>query len=322
MGSIGSQYSLEYLLHRIKLVVPLIFATLVVGIAGHGDDMKRVGKLAFRSILYFEIVATAALAVGLIVVNVVKPGVGIDLGTASAKTAQDLAQNKPTLTSVIEHAIPQNFFDAASKNEMLQIVVFAIIFAVGLAKLPAGKAKQTMLDVCESLSQVMFKFTEIVMGYAPIGIGAAIAATVSHSGLACPQNLGALVGSLYGAIVIFVLVVLVASALIARVPIMRFVRAVKEPWLIAFTTASSEAALLLAMERMEQMGVPRRIVAFVLPTGYSFNPRRQHAVSGDGVRIRSAGRQDRQRNRLATRDDADADAQRVLASPPYRVRRS
>src|SRR5215475_12677408 len=253
-----------------SLIVPLLFSTLVVGIAGHGDDMKKVGRLAFRSIVYFEIVTTLALAVGLIAVNVVKPGKGVDLGAASVQVGNELATTKPSVTGVIEHAIPTSFFDAAARNEVLQIVFFAIIFAVALSKVQ-GPSKTFMLSACESLSDVMFKFVGIVMAYAPIGIGAAIAVTVSKGGLGILKNLGILVGTLYGSLIVFALFVFVPIIFIFRVPFGRFVRAVREPWLIAFTTASSEAAFPLAMERMEQMGVPRRIVSFVLPTGYSFN---------------------------------------------------
>ena len=253
-----------------SLIVPLLFATLVVGIAGHGDDMKKVGRLAFRSIVYFEIITTLALVVGLTAVNLVKPGVGIDLGAATTKEGAEFAQTHTSLTGVIEHTVPQSFFDAAARNEVLQIVFFAIIFAVALSKVQ-GPGKTFMLSACESLSEVMFKFVAIVMAYAPIGIGAAIAVTVSKSGLGVLKNLSILVGTLYGSLVVFALFVLLPVALIFRVPIARFVKAIREPWLIAFTTASSEAAFPLAMERMEQLGVPRRIVSFVLPTGYSFN---------------------------------------------------
>jgi proton glutamate symport protein len=253
-----------------SLVVPLIFSTLVVGIAGHGDDLKRVGRLALRSIIYFEIVTTGALAVGLAAVNLARPGDGIQLGAASTETGVDLAQKTATLRSVLEHTVPQSVIDAAAHNDVLQVVVWAVIFAAALAKLQ-GKPKQTMLEVCESLSQVMFKFTEIVMLYAPIGIGAALAVTVGQSGPGVLLNLGKLVGTLYGALIAFAFVVLVPVALLARVPLRRFVAAVREPALIAFSTASSEAALPLAMRRMEDIGVPPRIVAFVIPTGYSFN---------------------------------------------------
>jgi len=253
-----------------SLIVPLLFATLVVGIAGHGDDMKKVGRLAFRSIVYFEIVTTLALFLGLAAVNLVKPGSGISLATASAEKGSAFAQSQVTFSSVIEHMVPASFFDAAAKNEVLQIVFFAILFAVGLSRVP-GKPKEFMLQFCESLSEVMFKFTGLVMSFAPWGIGAAIAVTVGTSGVAVLKSLGLLIATLYGALIVFVVAVLIPVALLARIPVRRFWSFVKEPWLIAFSTASSEAALPRAFEQMEKFGVPKRIVAFVLPTGYSFN---------------------------------------------------
>jgi proton glutamate symport protein len=252
------------------LIAPLLFGTLVVGIAGHGDDMKRVGKLAFRSLVYFEIVTTIALAVGLVAVNVIKPGIGVNLGAASAEAGAAMARTRPSFSGVIEHAVPQSFFEAASRNEALQITFFAIVFAVGLTQVQ-GPAKVFMVSACESLSEVMFKFVGIVMKFAPIGIGAAIAVTVGQSGLGVLTNLGALILTLYGAIAVFVLAVLLPIALMFRVPVRQFVRAVKEPWLVAFSTSSSEAALPLALRNMERLGVPRRIVSFVLPAGYTFN---------------------------------------------------
>lgn len=253
-----------------SLIVPLLFSTLVVGIAGHGDDMKKVGRLAFRSILYFEVVTTLALAIGLLVVNVVKPGAGVNLAVASADKGAEFAKTEVSFTGVIEHMVPQSFFDAAAKNEVLQVVFFAILFAVALSRVK-GPSKDFMLKLCQSLSDVMFKFVGLVMAFAPFGIGAAIATTVGASGLGVLVSLGKLVGTLYGALALFILLVLLPVALIARIPIARFWKYVKEPWLIAFSTASSEAALPLAMENLEAFGLPKRIVAFVLPTGYSFN---------------------------------------------------
>ena len=253
-----------------SLIVPLLFATLVVGIAGHGDDMKRVGRLAFRSILYFEVVTTLALVVGLLAVNIVKPGVGINLSSASAEAGTELAKTHTTFAGVVEHAVPKSFGEAWANNEVLQVVFFAILFAVALSQVKTA-SKPFMLSFCEALSEVMFKFVGIVMNFAPIGIGAAIAVTVGKSGLGVLRNLGILVLTLYGALIVFILFVLLPIALIAKVPIRRFWTLTREPWLIAFTTASSEAALPLAMKNMELLGVPRRIVAFVLPTGYSFN---------------------------------------------------
>ena len=253
-----------------SLIAPLLFATLVVGIAGHGDDLKQVGRLAFRSIVYFEIATTLALIVGLVAVNVVKPGVGINLSAATAEAGTQLAGARPTFATMLEHAVPQSFFDAAARNEVLQIVFFSIIFALGLAQVK-GPARTFMLSFCEGLSEVMFKFVAIVMAFAPVGVGAAVAATVGHSGLRVLARLGVLVFTLYGALVAFAVLVLVPIGFIAAVPFRRFWQAVKEPWLLAFTTASSEAALPIALRNMERLGVPRRIVSFVLPTGYAFN---------------------------------------------------
>jgi proton glutamate symport protein len=252
-----------------SIIAPLIFATLVVGIAGHGDDMKRVGRLALKSIIYFEIVTTLALVIGLLAVNIVRPGEGVVLG-ASATAGQELAHKTQTGTSFLEHLVPQSIFEAAANNEVLQVVFFAVLFAVALSKLQ-GRSKEVMLSVCEAVSEVMFKFTMIVMRFAPFGIGAAIAVAIAQNGVGVLFSLGKLVLTLYAALIAFFLLVLLPVAWLFRVPIRRFVRAVRSPALIAFSTTSSEAALPLAMQSMEAIGVPRRIVAFVIPTGYSFN---------------------------------------------------
>jgi len=252
-----------------SIIVPIIFGTLVVGIAGHGDDMKRVGRLAFKSIIYFEVVTTLALFIGLGAANLVQPGRGVKL-TASAETGQQLASNTPTGAGFLEHVVPTSFFEAATKNEVLQVVFWSIIFAVALSQV-RGKPKEIVLAGCEGLAEVMFKFTGIVMRFAPIGIGAAMAVTVGHSGLGVLINLGKLVLTLYGALVVLMLFVLLPVALMFKVPLRQFFKAVKDPALIAFSTTSSEAALPSAMQAMERIGVPRRIVAFVMPTGYSFN---------------------------------------------------
>jgi proton glutamate symport protein len=259
-------------LNMIKsLIAPLLFATLVVGIAGHGDDMKKVGKLAFRSIIYFEVVTTLALVVGLVAVNVIRPGDGVGLSAEPVSaTITEASQRSVTFGGVLEHIVPSSFVDAAAKNEVLQVVFWSIIFAVALARTPANP-KRIMLGFAESLSEVMFKFVAIVMAFAPFGIGAAIAVTVGQSGIGVLKNLGILVLSLYGALIVFVLAVLLPIAMLFRIPVAQFWKAVREPWLIAFSTASSEAALPRAMQAMENFGVPRRIVAFVMPTGYSFN---------------------------------------------------
>ena len=254
-----------------SIIVPIIFGTLVVGIAGHGDDIKRVGRLALKSLIYFEVVTTLALFVGLLAVNTMKPGVGVHLPPSAAADSTIIGAPQPTLASVLEHTVPQSFFDAAAHNEVLQVVFFSVLFAVALTQVKPGAPKDTMLRFCEGLAEVMFKFTGIVMKFAPIGIGAAMAVTVGHGGLGLLGNLGKLVLTLYVALVIFGLFVLLPVAWVAKVPIRRFLAAVKEPALIAFSTTSSEAALPKAMEQMEAIGVPRRIVAFVMPTGYSFN---------------------------------------------------
>ena len=254
-----------------SIIVPIIFGTLVVGIAGHGDDMKRVGRLAFKSIIYFEIVTTLALFIGLAAANLTRPGDGVVLpASATADQGRALAANRPTASAFLEHVVPTSFFEAASKNEVLQIVFWSILFAVALSQV-RGKPKEIIIAGCEGLAEVMFKFTGIVMKFAPIGIGAAMAVTVGHSGLGVLINLGKLILTLYGALVVLIVFVLVPIAMIFKVPIRQFLRVVKEPALIAFSTTSSEAALPRAMQAMESIGVPRRIVAFVMPTGYSFN---------------------------------------------------
>lgn len=252
------------------LIAPLLFGTLVVGIAGHGEDLKRIGRLAFRSTVYFEIVTTLALIIGLVTVNLVKPGLGVDLAGATTDAGVELAAMRPSFARVLEQMVPQSVFDAAARNEALQITFFAIIFAVALARVP-GPPGRLMLSACQSLSEVMLKFVAIVMKFAPIGVGAAIATTVGRSGLGVLGHLGVFVLTLYGALALFVVVVLLPVALLFRVPLRRFWQAARAPLLIAFTTSSSGAALPLALQNMERLGVPRRIVSFILPTGYAFN---------------------------------------------------
>lgn len=253
-----------------SIVAPLIFSSLVVGIAGHGDDLKQVGRLAFRSIVYFEVITTVALFIGLAAVHIGKPGVGVALAAASVDEGKQFASTQTTLAGVLEHTVPASIVDAMAKNETLQIVFFSALFAMALTQVK-GRPKEVMLEVCESLSQVMFKFTGLVMKYAPIGIAAALGVTIGKNGLGVLFNLGKLVLTLYLALIVFVLVALVPVAMIAKINLRKFWHWTKEPWLLAFTTASSEAALPLALENMEKFGVPKRIVSFVLPTGYSFN---------------------------------------------------
>jgi proton glutamate symport protein len=261
----------DVFLRMIKsIVVPLIFGTLVIGVAGHGDDLRRVGRLALKSIVYFEAVTTLALAVGLLAVNLLRPGDGVQLPAPAAGAAPAVSGGGVTLGGLLQHLVPQSFFEAAANNDVLSIVFWSVLFALALTQVREGP-RDVVLRLCEGLVEIMFKFTGIVMRFAPIGIGAAIAYTVGHSGLGVLSSLGKLVLTLYLALVVFIAFVLLPVAYFAGVPVRRFFGAVKEPALIAFSTASSEAALPKAMVQMEAIGVPRRIVAFVIPTGYSFN---------------------------------------------------
>jgi proton glutamate symport protein len=250
------------------IIAPLIFATLVVGIAGHAN-LKQIGSMGWKALLYFEVVTTIALFIGLAAINISKAGVGIDM-TGIAETEEIQAPAKQTWSDIILHIFPENIALSVAEGQVLQIVVFSVIFAIGLAMVTEKKRKP-MIDFCESLSETMFKFTNIIMYFAPVGVGAAIAYTVGHMGFGILVNLFQLLATLYVALLAFVLLVLLPIALIARVPIVRFLKAISGPVSIAFATTSSEAALPRAMEEMEKLGVPRRIVAFVMPTGYSFN---------------------------------------------------
>jgi len=250
-----------------SLIAPLIFSTLVVGIAGHGD-LKQVGRMGVKALVYFEVLTTLALVVGLAAINIVRPGVGIQL--QAAKHAAEISAKTQSLAEVITHIVPQSVVEAAAQGEVLQLVVFAILFSFGLSAIRPER-RQLVLSFFEGLADTMFKVTNIVMKYAPIGVGAAIAVTVGNRGLSVLMNLGLLILTLYGAVIVFILVVLVPVAYFAGIPVRKFFKAIKEPALIAFSTSTSEAALPRAFEVMEEFGVPRRIVSFVLPTGYSFN---------------------------------------------------
>ena len=250
------------------IIAPLIFATLVVGIAGH-SNLKQVGSMGWKAIVYFEIVTTLALFIGLAAINISKAGEGISMNLAEVN--DEIAPvAKQSASDIILHVFPENVAKSIAEGQVLQIVVFSVLFAIGLAMVTEKKRKP-MLDFCESLSETMFKFTNIIMYFAPIGVGAAIAYTVGHMGLGILVNLFQLLATLYVALLAFALLVLLPVALIARVPIRRFLQAISGPVSIAFATTSSEAALPRAMEEMEKLGVPRKIVAFVMPTGYSFN---------------------------------------------------
>jgi len=250
------------------IIAPLVFATLVVGIAGHAD-LKQVGRMGIKALVYFEVVTTFALFIGLAAINLTKAGVGVARDATGPAEALAPAA-KQTAADIILHIFPENIAKSVAEGQVLQVVIFAIIFAIGLALTPE-RTRRPMLALCESLSEVMFKFTNVVMYFAPLGVGGALAYTVGKMGFAPLLNALQLLLTLYGALIAFVLLVLLPVALLMRIPVRRFVAAVAEPVSIAFATTSSEAALPRAMEAMEGIGVPRRIVAFVMPTGYSFN---------------------------------------------------
>ena len=262
-------------LRMVKMIIaPLLFATLVVGIAGHGDA-KRLGKIGLKTIIYFEIVTTLALIIGLTMANIFKPGVGFVTGTTShAMHMQEAGlmaatQAHTSISEMVTSIFPTSIIDAMAQGNLLQIVVFSIFFA--LAIVAVGKKAQPVIDILNSVSQIMFKFTEYVMYFAPLGIFGAIASTVGANGLSVLKSYFKIIGALYTALLVFVLLVLIIACKIVKISFRSLIKALQEPALLAFTTASSEAAFPKAMEIMENFGVPKNIVGFVMPTGYTFN---------------------------------------------------
>ena len=255
-------------LRMIKMIIaPLLFSTLVLGIAGTGD-LKAMGRIGLKAIIYFEVATTIALFLGLGLVNVFQPGAGVQVTVT--QSIADLASKRPlTGWELLTHLFPTSVVQAMAEGEILQLVVFSIFFGIAVAAI--GKRGQPIVDLLEATAQAMFKFTGYVMLFAPFGVMAAIAATVGKMGLAILLTLSKLVLLMYGGLIVFALVVLGAVSVIIRVPFFTFMKAVREPFLIAFTTASSEAALPKALEVMERFGCPKNIVGLVLPTGYSFN---------------------------------------------------
>jgi proton glutamate symport protein len=254
-------------LKLIKTIVsPLIFSTLVVGIAGH-SNLKAVGRMGLKAIIYFEVVTTLALFIGLAAINFTKAGVGVSKPDTTEAMAKPPAQSP---ADIVLHTFPDNIAKSVAEGQVLQVVVFSLLFGMGLA-IADEKHKKPLLVVIEAIAETMFKFTKIVMYYAPVAVGAAIAYAVGKMGIGVLANLAMLVGTLYGALIVFVLFVLVPVTFLFRINLKRFVAAVWEPASLAFATSASEAALPIAMEKMEQFGVPRSVVSFVIPTGYSFN---------------------------------------------------
>jgi proton glutamate symport protein len=248
------------------IIAPLLFGTLVSGIAAH-SDLKKVGRMGVKAIVYFEAVTTFALFIGLAAINLSKAGVGVHLPPPSGETLQ---VQRLSATETILHIFPENLAKSVSEGQILQVVVFSILFGIALAMVREER-RRPLLNLAESLAETMFKFTNLVMYLAPLGVGAAIAYTVGSTGMGVLFNLAKLLLTLYVALLVFILGVLLPVALLARVPLKKFIAAVAEPVSIAFGTSSSEAALPRAMEAMEAIGVPRPVVAFVMPTGYSFN---------------------------------------------------
>jgi len=256
-------------LNMVKTIIaPLLFATLVVGIAGH-SNLRQVGRMGWKSIVYFEIVSTIALFIGLIAINVSKAGIGVIIPAEISQTGIPTVKGQ-TFEEIILHIFPENIAKAIYEGQVLQIVVFSIIFGIAVAMLK-DQHRNRMVHFAESLSETMFKFTNLVMYLAPVAVFAAIAYSVGHMGLSILGNLIQLLATLYVALIVFILLVLLPVALLVKIPIKNFIKAVSEPATIAFATTSSESALPIAMESMEKFGVPRKIVAFVMPTGYSFN---------------------------------------------------
>ncbi|MBE7712189.1 MAG: cation:dicarboxylase symporter family transporter [Cyanobacteria bacterium SIG26] len=262
-------------LRMVKMIIaPLLFATLVTGIAGHGDT-KKLGKLGVKTIIYFEIVTTLALIIGLTMGNVFNPGKGFATGTVAnpelLKEAGLMAVTTPhtSISEMIVNVFPTSIVQAMSEGNLLQIVVFSIFFAIAIVAV--GKKADPVMKLLNSVSQIMFKFTEYVMYFAPLGIFGAIASTVGMNGLSILKNYAKIIFSLYTALAVFVLLVLFIACKYARISFRSLLKAIQEPALLAFSTASSEAAFPKAIEIMERFGVPQNIVSFVMPTGYTFN---------------------------------------------------
>lgn len=261
-------------LRMVKMIIaPLLFATLVIGLAGHGD-VKKLGKIGLKTIIYFEIVTTLALIIGLTMGNIFNPGRGFGTGVANPQLLKEaglMAVTTPhtSVSEMIMNIFPTSIIQSMAEGNLLQIVVFAIFFAVAICAV--GQKAKPVMDVLESVSQIMFKFTEYVMYFAPLGIFGAIAATVGSNGLSILKNYFKIIFSLYTALAVFVLLVLFIACKYARISLRNLLKVIQEPAVLAFTTASSEAAFPKAIDLMERFGVPQNIVSFVMPTGYTFN---------------------------------------------------
>jgi len=258
----------QVFLKLVKCVIaPLLFATLAIGIAGH-SNLKQVGRIAWKSLLYFEVVTTLALFIGLIAVNLTKPGENI--GSIPLVNHEKIEVKEQTFDEIILHIFPENIAKSISEGQILQIVIFSILFGIGLSMIKEEQ-KKTMLHFLESVAETMFKFTNVVMYLAPFAVGASVAYTISQLGIGILVNMLNLLGTLYLSLIAFMLLILLPIAILCKVPVKRFIKLVSEPASLAFATSSSEAALPRAMEAMEELGVSRKVIAFVMPMGYSFN---------------------------------------------------
>jgi len=266
--AVRTEFLRDIFLNLIKaLIAPLVFSSVVAGIAG-GGSAKNVGRLGLKSLIYFEAATTLALVVGLLVVNVAGPGRGVVIQQAAVGAALPAA-HPATLSETLVHAFPASVVAAMANGDVLQIVVFSVIF--GLAVVAAGEKAKPVVGLCSAVAGVMFKFTDIIMKFAPVGVGAAIAVTVGRQGPGMLGHLALLVGTLYAALALFLVLLLLVAGVLLKLPIRAFWRAIRAPFTLAFATASSESAMPMAMESMIELGVPPKIVGFVIPTGYSFN---------------------------------------------------
>jgi proton glutamate symport protein len=267
--AVKTEFLRDIFLNLIKsLIAPLVFSSVVAGIAG-GGSAKTVGRIGLKALVYFEAATTLALVVGLVIVNLVEPGKGVLIQQAAGSVAALPSAHPATLPETLVHAFPASVVASMANGDVLQTVVFAVIF--GLAVVAAGERAQPVVTLCSAVASVMFKFTDLIMRFAPIGVGAAIAATVGRQGPGMLGHLALLVGTLYLALIIFISLLLGLAGTLLKLPIRAFWKAVRAPFTLAFATASSESAMPKAMEAMIELGVPPRIVGFVIPTGYSFN---------------------------------------------------
>ncbi|WP_414500348.1 MULTISPECIES: glutamate/aspartate:proton symporter GltP [unclassified Zymobacter] len=268
----------DIFMHLIKMiVVPIVVSSLIVGIAGMGDA-KKLGKIGAKTIIYFEIITTIAIAVGLALGNIFKPGVGVDRTKLTAGDMSSIAANAEHLQhqghgfyNTVLGMIPENIIQSMSATNMLAIIFFTVLFAMALATLPKDGPKEVFLDIMRATADAMFKLTGWVMRYAPIGVFALMTKTVSDNGLSSLIPLFKLVGLVYFAIALFAIVILGGVAKLCGFNIFLLMRILKDELLLAYSTSSSESVLPRIIQKMEQYGAPKAICSFVIPTGYSFN---------------------------------------------------